>query len=702
LRIQVYLSIIVVLVASATTSAVEVTVSPARPGQGKIVSANWDAAAIAGCRRSKTVRFVAGQGISLIERDLISYEIGRTIEPRAKASAELVSGLTWVRKDFVLESPFARSAELCVFTNGRLLVSFNGQDISGYKRTYDRVRAYNGVYPANKFPKEHALHSRNGKPYHEYWQGGWERIPIPTRLLRKGTNTVIIHAKKGQSMKFLIEESLYPNRSAVSRDGGATWDYDHLSRTRNINGEYVIRLALQRHPTSGWVESEAVDLWLPLGDSAMPVPTEILNLEIKALQDKPFRTALALQARLGSTPVYDPKSWTSWEDPAKLARRNSLKGRGFRFLQWRARLKTSSNRSKTPVLKNVLVTASVLPEKTALTLLGGTCKIKQTPIIRSSYIFAHAKKSKRLELLKEQAGLKEIIKDKKRGVEQLLALAHFAKNTLGSNAKGQLGVDTPWDALLLWNNARGKDRLTDQMCTHRTIFFVQCATALGYTARPCLWSHSIAEAWVEDLGKWVAFEPSNKFYFEIDGQPASMLEVSKAWNGKITGKAKHKIFEVKSPENRGGPKSNKNLAWFSRFWIVPRNNFFDSPSPVENAHGRSSFKFDGYLRWQHAHKKPLPWFSLYTSRPGDINFTVNTVNIHLARSKTDFLIKVLVETDGTVAARLEARINGSAWQPVKPAFDWKMKGSTGALEVRSVNAFGIPGPTASASCDLKL
>jgi hypothetical protein len=675
--------------------AAEVSSAPGRQPGSSTVSAEWSGDAVADCRRSKTVGPVADAGLTLTDRDVVQYEVGHNVHSKAAVSAEGVGGSVWARKDFELDSAWARSAELCVFTNGRVLVSFNGKNLPAYERVHIRARPYSGVYPADKFPKGHKMHALNGKPYREYWQGGWQRVPVDPKLLRKGLNTVIMRAKPGETLRFLIEPSLYPNRSAVSRDGGATWDYDRLSRAGNINGEYIVRLFLQRHPATGWIESEAVDLWPREGNTPVAVPSRLAVVKIRPQADKPFGTRLALKARLGATPAYSPDTWTPWTDAAELARGRvrgkSLAEGNYRFFQWRAELAASGNRAKAPRLNGVEVSAETVPLPPTSPPTPGSWRVEQPRIVRSSHVFAHARSTERLKLLRAHAELDEVVKGKARGVPQLLALARFTKDQFGNNKPGALKTNSSWDGLMLWHHGKGDDRQTSSMCTHRGAFFVQAVTALGYPARPCIWSHAVAEVWVDEFGKWVAFDPSGRFYFEVDGKPASMLEVSSTWDGRAGGDPERKVCTVKGPESRSKPRSNRQVAWFTRFWIPLRSNYLESPEPYEPGQGTTGFKCDSYLRWRHPHKEPLPWFSFYTRRRGDVEFTCNTVNLHLARTSKSGVLQVLVETDEPAPQRLEARFGGGDWAEVKPGFEWKLEPAGSTLEVRSVNDFGVPG-----------
>jgi len=673
---------------------------PERKDGRDTVSFSWSPADVADCRRGETVGPAAKDGVSLVDQDVLRHEIGRSVHVDSRAAWEEVGGPIQVRKQFVLKSPKTEGAELCVMTSGRMDACINGRDVPPYERVHLRSRPYNGVYPADKFPEGHTMHHLNGKPYKEYWQGGWERIPFDPSWLQEGTNTFVLSASEGKRLRLLIEPSLYPDRSAVSRDGGRTWDSDHLSTARNINGEYLIRLCLQRHPAHGWVESEPVDLW-PHDPAPIARAARVSQINIEATAEVPGGTALRIMARVGPSPVYAPESWTAWQTPEALqqAVKTGALPAGCRFLQWRVRMTASADRSQSPCLSGMRVRVGVRP-LSAGTAPRHACTLKQRPIVRCSHPFAHARKSTKLQVLRDRAGLDEVVKGKERGIEQLLALAKFTRKMFGSNDRGALKTDTPWNALLLWQTARKDDRQTSAMCTHRGSFFVQCATALGYPARPCIWSHAIAEAWVDGLGSWVAFDPSGGFYFEIDGKPAGMLEVSLVWDGTREGKPPREVRRVWG-KNKSGTEKNKGLAWFSRFWMPMRSNYQDSTEPYEPGHGRSSFKYDGYLRWLHPHKKPLPWFRFTSSRPGDFAFTVNTVNLHFAHGETPQDLAVTVEDSGPNTDRIEARRDAGEWEEVQPEFTWRLHDGRNALQVRSVNTFGVPAVPAQAEVTVR-
>ncbi len=654
---------------------------------------------IADCRRSRTTAPGRRGGVTLLDREVVQYEIGASVHPWAEAACEGLQGMVRGRKDFLLDNRRARGAELCVLAKD-VEVFLNGTRLA-YRKVFRRVQGFSGIFPAKKFPKGHKMHYLNGKPFRDYWHGGWTRVPVPVRMLKKGMNTVVVRAEPKKKSRLLIETSLFPNRSAVSRDGGLTWDYDHLSRAGNVDGEYIIRLMLKRHPRAGWVEGERLDLWSHEPESPIAVPADILRVRLSTDAQLPSGTKVTLLGRLGPTPEYSPDTWTAWCSVSELARGRAggraLSAGNYRFLQWRAELSASSDQLEAPRIKAVRVEASVRPRSVPAGRAIDSALLKQAAIVRSSHCFAHATNCERLTLLRKQCGLDGRVKGRRRGLAQLRALAAWIAKMKKAkelhNNRGTLGVETGWDGLLLWNT--GRPGLTGRMCTHRAAFFVQCATALGYVARPSIWSHAIAEAWVDDLGKWVAIDPSDGMYLEVEGKPASHVEVSLSWAGKIDGRPPKEVRRCWL-KKKSKPLGNVQLAWHSRFWVAMRSNYLDCPEPAEPGHGYSHFKYDGYLRWLHPHKKPLPWFANVTSRPGDFDFTVNSVNLHLSRSPKRGIVNVLIEATGPNLARCEARFGKGEWKEVEAAFDWELSAGVNSLEVRAVNSFDVPGRTVKA------
>ena len=635
--------------------------------------------------RATTVEPAEGGGLTLVKRHLIADEIGRTINAPSGGVHEYVSGNVWVKKEFVLEDPAAEAAVLSIYASERtskdpqeLIVTVNGTAVS-YKDARSRVRPYGGIYD-----EKPAGGKWKGQPFKSYWEGGWQRVPVPVSLLRRGTNTVIMRAKPGHRWRFMIEESLHPNRSARSLDGGITWDCDHLSQFGNLNGEYIVRLLLARHPPTGWVESPILDLWRLRTEGGIGQPARIGALTIKAATAVPAGTSVAILGRVGSTPTFSPGTWTAWTAAAELevgkAHGERLLGKGYRFAQWRAVLSTTRPRVA-PVLKSVTVTAIARPVPTSKGVVR-LVRLDQPPIVRTSVPFVHGRRGKRMNLLRTRHELDKVIEgfDTERGRLTRLAWWVCNQTKTGNHKKGDLLRDSAdYDALLTLETA-GKV-LTHGMCVHEGAVFAQCATALGWPARRATWSHAIAEVWLNSERKWAAFDASaGKSFCTTDGTPVGFVEMADAWKPGVT---EHPF--VWQTAKGTVKKVYPTPEWFTRFWMPWRSNFLESPAPDELGHGSQAFKYNGSFRYRHPHKEPFPWFDFYSRRAGDFNFTCNGTNLHLARGRSPGSVDVVLEHDMPNFKRFEINTGDGAWTPTGPAFTWDLKPGENTLQARALN-----------------
>ena len=186
----------------------------------------------------------------LVRRLLVADELGnatcRDVQP--------VDGHTWARKDLWLESSEVDAARLCVWArcpqkDGILILEINGHDIAR------PPAAYTGQPPSP---------SSRERPC---WYSAWQPVDVPPDWLHQGLNAVILRSEDGSTWELLIDSCRGPNRSAVSLDGGQTWDYDHLGYNRCYDGEFLVRLELERYPNRGRSRSEVFDLAAPRAET---------------------------------------------------------------------------------------------------------------------------------------------------------------------------------------------------------------------------------------------------------------------------------------------------------------------------------------------------------------------------------------------------------------------------------------------------
>ncbi len=646
-------------------------------------------------RRQQTVVAVK-DALALVNRELIADEIGETINSKSSVVREFVAGDLCVRKDFQVADPTTGPAVLSVFATSTsraagelptLLVTFNGTELA-YTDVHTRVRPYGGTYKGD---------FRTGQKHKSYWRGGWQEIPIPAKLIRKGLNTAVIRARGKDRWRLMIEPSRAANRSARSLDGGRTWDFDRLSSRGNLNGEYLVRLLLTRYPAAGWVESDVVDLWAK--DAAgLALPIDVTKVAVTAETDLPAGTQIEWFARIGPTPLFDPKTWTPWTPAVDLAAGKSfgetLSGRVLRFAQWRAVLRTAK-RTVTPKIKSVTLTAVGVAIPIGKPLKVTLVTIDQPAHVAGSFAFTHGRRGKRMKLLEtmnlprkkaegdEKYTLEEVIAKGDTEIKRVTRIAaYIAKETnVGNHKPGRILRDTPdYDALLTLDLAHKVT--THGMCVNEAALFTQLANALGWPARRVFWSHAIAEVWLNSHKKWMAIDASGGFcYVFKDGSPASFTDI--ALNAEKTDTVK--IVQQYRSGKRGKSLDRRGAMFFTRFWMPLRGNYLEAPGPGELGQGRQSFKYNGYLRWNDPKKEPLPWFDFYSSRNGDFNWTCNGTQIHLARTASPTTLNVNLSHDMPNFKRFEILTAGGKWQATDARFQWNLIPGKNLLEVRALN-----------------
>ena len=183
--------------------------------------------------------------------------------------------------------------------------------------------------------------------------GGWDRKKIAAKYLKDGTNEFVFsHSGVLHIDPFpggLADAP--PSHSSRSFDGGKTWHQGTLGEARAIEGEYLVRLRVKGHPPQGTLCSPVIDLADEDGRGRIAPRMGIRRLHLKARMRQPQGTQIHFELRTGSTPSFDPRTWTAWE------RGTALQWPG-RFVQWRAILETDAA-NKTPTLQAVTLEADI-------------------------------------------------------------------------------------------------------------------------------------------------------------------------------------------------------------------------------------------------------------------------------------------------------------------------------------------------------
>jgi hypothetical protein len=550
-----------------------------------------------------------------------------------------------------------------------------------------------------------------------YWHANFERYMVPPALLKAGANDIVFRARDEKSSgRIRVERSQSPNRSAVSRDGGATWDFDRLCEGGYMDGELCVRLNLGRYAPNAWLESPVIDLSSAVMRDGIPAGMDgrLDALEMDA--GTPAGTSAHLFVRTGPTPDGSAESWGAWEQWA-LARGTM---RFERFAQWRIFLRTGTAQA-TPVVRRVAARFSAAPQ----TVDPAFARLRLVEdanerIVRSSYDFAYANYTGNSRVLRDQWKLADVVAPGQTEFAKLALLRQWTREqwTNGWNM-GSLNYLPSWDARVILSLAPGNKSLG--MCTHYATTFVQCAQALGYPTRSIFRGHALSEAWSNEHKKWMVMDagmdPNDRrrstYNFERNGVPLNELEVHKAyfidkkWDD-IQARATNMSEGTDKVEPPFVADREELFKSTQQLFMPLRSNFIDHREPEEPEHGQGYFKFLGFILWKDAATPDVPWTDFFTTREADLYWTLNQAQIHLLHAPGG--LQVTLDTVTPNFAGYEYRIDGGAWiawtpkagggavraYPMKAiggciAFDWKLNPGRNTLEARPFNAAGLRG-----------
>ncbi len=596
----------------------------------------------------------AREGFRLARSALLQDERGMT----CVRNIEVLGDDVWARKDFVL-----RTADVA---DGRL---------------------YFYTTPARAAAADEPMYVEvNGmrlRPVRALPSTGWSYVRVLGVGLQEGVNSFVFSGGR----QLLIENSLCPNRSARSTDGGKTWDFNALGEQGFNDGEYLVRLRLERYSERAVVVSAPIDLAALVAQDAPCPRISAASIELTATTAEPKGTAVRLDLRTSA----DGDNWSEWEPAVGANARRSVS----RFVQWRGTL-SSSGGDATPVLKAVTLSATV--DCDAMGSLVITENSPAEPVV-SSFRFAYQRPHGRLQRLVKQYKLKQVVSDATSDLQRFVALRNWCRYTAEKGwDMGRADWCPPWDALVILEMNRDPRALC--MCTHYSTLFVQTALALGYTARHLILDHHCAaEAWCDDLGKWVLMDtgcsedPARNCHFEHRGTPLNALEIRRLWQEKRIDEI---VVVYPKRRNTTGDKLVADVQCdfsnYRRFGIPLRNNHLQTPFPGELQQGHGEYYCDAYLWWEDTSvPTESPEYSLSSSREADFYPNLNQTDIRLVATEDAGALEVELRTQTPNFDCFHVRIDETRWQKKDARFIWKLTAGHNVLEAHVVNAFGVEG-----------
>ncbi len=589
-------------------------------------------------------------------------------------NTEVLSEKVRARKDFVLEAGDVADGKLYFYRRG---------DKYPYESDGQRMCV--------------SVNGRRLTPVRELVSTGWSYVNVPAKALQKGLNSFVFSG----GGRLLVENSSYPNRSARSVDGGATWDYDRLGEQGMNDGEYLVRLRLNRYPAEVALTSDVIDLAAPAADESIYPQLKWARVRLKAEAEKSKGTVMRLEARTSG----NGEDWSPWGPVAEVTKNEKLP----RYLQWRAMIGSKLG-DVTALLKKVTLEAEVEMARATMADSVRVTELTEVSRIVGSYGFAYQKPFDRLALLRKQYGLKKVIAGHKTELEKFVALRNWCRYTAPKGwDSGRTQWCPPWDGLVLLEMNQDPRALC--MCTHYSTLFVQTAAALGYTARHVILDHHcVAEVWSNQFRKWILMDtgnnhdPSYNCHFEHDGIPINTLELWRLWKAKRTDEIR---IVFAGQESISGDKIDPKKHGFAdfklyrRFCIALRNNHLQTPFPGELTHGHGEYFCDAYL-WYESTPVPeeSPEYGLTSDRPNDYYWPLNEVAIELNVGEDERTLTVALKTVTPNFEKFMVKVGQSKWAERQGGFAWKLKPGRNVLQAKAVNSFGVQGPVSRAVVEM--
>ncbi|MDE2816190.1 MAG: hypothetical protein OXK81_05750 [Chloroflexota bacterium] len=475
----------------------------------------------------------------------------------------------------------------------------------------------------------------------------WHHVRLPRQHLRPGQNTVRFACESPAANAWILSvDTSVPNvHSRKSTDGGQSWQATGLGLEGALSGEYVVRLRVREHPARGTITSSILNVatlfqsaplvlhWHAVTPPGTRVALRYRTGKLQDIEDTAWRDVVNAAADSSENTDSDPDS-----DTGQSTSENDEFGHvelpqpAGPCAQWQAEL-SSNDSSETPILRGAaLLPKDASPDETRPVGKLSCAECKAAP----SYTFTHQDPAEpKLEILRNQEGLAEIIAGGATQWEQVLALRSWVAVQWVHRAPHEFRRCCPWDALtiLAWMRAdRGHGQpQPDAYCTHYAIVLAQCALALGWQAR--LWvmsaeptlhtnGHFVAEIWSAVHEKWVMLDADTDSHIERAGEPLSVLEIHDAWReGKLDELSV--IAGANADKVKIGPdwvEEMLPLGLYRFCGLVLRNNHLSTliPGPVE--HGWTTYKWDGFLWWRDGAEPELPFFSLSSNRRADFDW----------------------------------------------------------------------------------
>ncbi|MCA9413100.1 MAG: hypothetical protein KC944_17935, partial [Candidatus Omnitrophica bacterium] len=631
-------------------------------------------------------------GSCLFKVDLVENDAPGAGMSEKGVCEDPIWGLNRARKVFNLEEPRADKAYLVLFTYSE----------NPPHPLHFRVNDYKGQITKN-----------NRETYR--WQ------EFPADALRKGENIIELSCPEAQSATdgwsiYLARADEFlsgggnpinvGDTSFKSFDGGETWHESPFGPHGDDRAEYTVRLSFDRYIDEGWVASPVIDLWRGESDDFIIPIRGVLKLALDIDGDTPKGTEITYYLRAGFSADPHAEDWQPYEEVGKGDQLHFVfdeRALNRRYIQFKAVL-TTENPLVTPTIQSAKVSAEVeqrSPEADNIKVVS-----LDNPDIAYSSINWKWEEADRPEFeeLRQRENLDEVIQGSRTTFDaQVKLLDHATK-------RWQKGGPIPeypgWDAMSILDRA---DRAgSGGMCIQSNNLLAGFYQAYGWQARLVnIVSHEVCEVWNDEFAKWIYMDASTVDQYLYDREtcePLSLLDLHRMhlkdfFPGKkidwMNDYVSRQDEPDPSPVGRGSlehgvkPFDAYLLTTFMR--MVPRNNWYEEPTPRPLSHGSSWWPWNGYVNWYDEQTPPKRQYSWHTDRPQDMWPDLNLVHIDATTAFANDRVFLAFSTYTPNFDHYEVNVDDTGWKEVGDRWVWLMQSGRNKLQVRAVNELDAKG-----------
>ncbi|MEE3232829.1 MAG: transglutaminase-like domain-containing protein [Candidatus Latescibacterota bacterium] len=628
-----------------------------------------------------------------------------------------------VRKNLVLDDARAFAGHL-VFVGTE--ANDNGHPL------YIRINGIDIVRPPSK-----QAHPSARQYYTNDWGGShfdnWFVVEVPVEALKPGENEIVLWAESDEtSWEIMVaaDEEYprgsstrvnHPNHSAKSIDDGISWDFEHLGWKNKIDGEYCIRLSLDRYVLKGTYVSPVIDL--AGGTGVVKQFLEIVNSRINWEVDIPEECSAEIRMRQGNSPLaraLGSSDYIPVNDNVA-----ALDPPSGRYIQFEIVLQTT-NPLVTPRLLSVTIESTLMEQQQTDRWFYNVQNLHNGRVVRSSVEYTYEEFAN-LEDLRQDFELDKVIAGAASEFEAQLRLMGWAYkvplSTLDPYAWNYYDLLKPErdeKGCIVLHKQYDKRR-RDGHCLYCNLSLVAACIAMGYPARwvnissKHTYGHEVAEVWSNEFNKWIFMDSTRDYYiYDPDtGIPLNLVEISHRLGEIMPGPAtweypvqwhlpkKSMLDKVRIAYREGDHQysvlsedeiEGEELLMYKGHLQMPlRNNFASHPHPVP---WRLSSNWGGdqffcYYSEMFPRKQE---YQHHSKRWQDFNPTLNQAELFLYETEKAGVLRVEVDTETPCLDTFLVQLNRNEFQEHKQGiFDWSLKEGLNHLRVKIRNKAGICG-----------